>query len=433
MKRRDFLKLSSVATVGTVAGCATNPVTGSRQLMLMSEQQEIAVDRNAAPHQFSSDFGVTQDAGLNRYVNDLIKGMGTHTHRPAMPYSGQVLNSPFLNAYTFPGGTVAVLRGLLVDLDNEAQLATILGHELGHVNQRHAAEQYTQQLLSGLAMAGLMAYMSKEHEKYADLAAGLGGISAGALLAQYSRQDEREADALALEYAHRAGHNPAGLIGAMEALVQANQRQPNMIERMFATHPMTQERYDTAKRQVSMLYSADAQRPLNRERFMDETASVRRVEPAIRAMQAGANAMMKKQHDQALASFKQALTQAPNDYAALMLTSQCLLAMGRAPEAAQFAAQAKTVYPAEPQSRHLMGMAALHSGHYDAAVESFTAYRRMLPGNPQNTFYTGLALENAGHQQAAAREYRLYLSQVAQGAEAGHARRRMTAWGYATP
>ena len=122
---------------GVITGCATNPVTGKRQLMIISEDQEIAVDKENSPHQFSTDYGALQDKTLNEYIDRAGKRIAARTHRPDMPYSFRGVNATYINAYAFPGGSIACTRGILLALDNEAELAGLLGHELGHVNARH--------------------------------------------------------------------------------------------------------------------------------------------------------------------------------------------------------------------------------------------------------------------------------------------------------
>lgn len=154
LTRRKFLWLSSLTAAGILTGCAINPVTGQNQLMLISEDSEIQIDKNKSPQQFSVDYGTIQDTALNNYINQTGKKISSLTHRPNMPYSFRCVNASYVNAYAFPGGSIAVTRGILVNLDNEAQLAALLGHELGHVNARHTAEQMSKGLLTSVVAGG---------------------------------------------------------------------------------------------------------------------------------------------------------------------------------------------------------------------------------------------------------------------------------------
>ena len=218
ISRRKFLWVTSASAAGLLLGCAANPVTGKSQLMLVSEDQEIEIDRQNSPYQFSTDYGSIQDKNLNNYINQTGKKISALTHRPHMPYSFQTVNATYVNAYAFPGGSIAVTRGILVSLKNEAELAGLLGHEIGHVNARHTAERMSKGILVSTILGGVVAYVGMEDESLGQVAAGLGGIGAGILLAKYSRDDEREADSLGMEYMSRADHNPYGMVGLMDLL-----------------------------------------------------------------------------------------------------------------------------------------------------------------------------------------------------------------------
>ena len=118
-----------MSAAGFIVGCAANPVTGKPQFMMVSEAQEIEIDKQHSPHQFSSDYGTLQDTSLNNYIDQTGKKLAARTHRPHMPYSFRGVNATYVNAYAFPGGSIAATRGILLALENESQLAALLGHE----------------------------------------------------------------------------------------------------------------------------------------------------------------------------------------------------------------------------------------------------------------------------------------------------------------
>ena len=333
MSRREFLRLTALSSAGFVAGCAVNPVTGKSQFMLVSEDQEIALDKSHSPHQFSSDYGPVQDIGLNQYISDTGKKITGHTHRPQMPYSFRAVNATYVNAYAFPGGSIACTRGILLELENEAELVALLGHELGHVNARHTAQQMSKGMLTSLAVAGVGIYADKRAGSLRDLATSLGDLAAGALLAKYSRDNEREADSLGMEYMVRSRYSPDGMVGLMDMLRSMSKRKPNAIEMMFATHPMSDERYQTAVKTAQTQYEFAKNRPIYRERYMDHTANLRAIRKAIEEMQNGEKEMAKSNPAQAEAHFGRALEHAPDDYAGLCLMAKCKLARKRDLEA----------------------------------------------------------------------------------------------------
>ena len=110
--RRDFLKIGSLSVLAFITGCAVNPVTGKSQLMLMSEDDEVAIDKKYSPYQFSADYGFMQDKELNNYIQKTGKKLASNTHRKNMPYNFHVVNAVYVNAYAFPGGSIACTRGI---------------------------------------------------------------------------------------------------------------------------------------------------------------------------------------------------------------------------------------------------------------------------------------------------------------------------------
>jgi predicted Zn-dependent protease len=263
------------------------------------------------------------------------------------------------------------------------------------------------------------------------VASALGGFGAGAFLASYSRDNERQADALGTEYMVKAGYGPEGMVGLMQMLNSLHKSTPSSIEIMFATHPMSDERYQSAVNAVRTTYAGAKGLPLYRERYMDNTARLRSIKGAIDEMQKGDKTLAAKNYSQAEDHYQTALRQAPNDYAGLVSMAKCQLIQKKYGEGARYALQAKSVYPQETQGHYLSGFAALNLKEYDSAYQDFQAAQRLLPGNPNTLFFMGYAQEGMSHRPEAAREYRRYLQQVQQGKYAQHAAQRLREWGYA--
>ena len=431
LTRREFLWLASMSTAGILTGCATNPVTGKSQLMLMSEQQEIEIDRSYAPVQFSADYGKTQDPVLATYIQQTGNRLTGQTHRPQMPYSFQVVNATYINAYAFPGGSIAVTRGILLSLDNEAELAALLGHELGHVNARHTAQQMTKGTLTQAVIGGLsIAAGASLGSGYGQLASQLGMLSSGALLAAYSRDNEREADTLGLAYMVRNGYGADGFIGLMDMLRSQAKSKHTAIELMFATHPMSDERYQTAVENVQTRYAADRKKPLYRERYMDSISGLRRIHGAIEAMQEGEKELIGKKYQNAENQFNQALKIAPNDYTALVLMAKCQYLQEKYTTTHQYTSRAKKVYPGEAQAWQISGIVNLKTKNYPAAYTDFEQYDKLLPGSPKTVFFKGYAMEKMDERDKAADYYYRYLQLTQEGDEAQYAYRRLKEWGY---
>ena len=426
--RREFLRLSSMAAAALAAGCATNPVTGRSQLMLISEGQEIQIDKQYSPYQFSADYGTVQDNRLNGYIDRTGKNIAAQTHRTHMPYNFHAVNATYVNAYAFPGGTIACTRGILLSLDNEAELAALLGHELGHVNARHTAEQMSKGMLTQAVVGGLAAAAGTQGAGYGQVASQLGQFGAGALLASYSRDNEREADALGMEYMVRSGYSSQGMIGLMDVLRSMGKRKPSAIELMFSTHPMSDERYRTAVETADTQYKSAKDNPIYRERYMDNTAKLRSQKGAIDEMQKGQKEMAAKNFSAADGHLRKAIKLAPNDYTALVMMSMSQLVQKKWTVGRQYAEMAQKVYPAEAQAYHLSGFAKIKMKDFEGALEEFSSYDQKLPGNPNTLFFKGYAYEGMKKYPQAGREYQQYLKFTQQGDYARHAYQRLREW-----
>jgi predicted Zn-dependent protease len=428
MSRREFIQLSSLAAAGLLAGCATNPVTGESQLMLVSEDQEVQMDRQYSPYQFSADYGKTQDQELNSYLDRTGKNMAAGSHRTHMPYNFQAVNANYVNAYAFPGGSIACTRGILLELDNEAELAALLGHELGHVNARHTAEQMSKGMLTQAVIGGLAAAAGTQGAIYGNIASQLGQVSAGALLASYSRDNERQADALGMEYMVQSGYSSEGMVGLMDMLSNMGKHQPSAIELMFATHPMSQERYQTAVQTAETKYKSAKKNPLYRQRYMDNTARLRAKKGAIDQMQLAEKEMSNNNFSAADNHLRRALKMAPADYTALVMMSKSQLMQKNWAVGRQYAEMAQQSYPQEAQAYHLSGFAKVKLKDFDGALEEFNRYDNVLSGNPNTLFFKGYCYEGMKKYPQAGKEYQRYLQAVRQGNYADHAYKRLRQW-----
>jgi len=428
--RRHFLWLLSMSAAGAAVSCATSPVTGRTQFMLVSEEEEIQIDRQNAPFQFSADYGQIQDPGLNDYVRQVGQSLAARTHRTQMPYSFRAVNATYVNAYAFPGGSIACTRGILLSLDNEAELAALLGHELGHVNARHTAQQMSKGKVTNTIVGGFSVVAGAVAGGLGQLAGAVGSIGAGALLASYSRDNEREADALGMEYMVKAGYGPKGMVGLMEMLQSLSKSKPSTIELMFATHPMSDERYQSAVKNSQTKYASAQNLPLNRERYMDHTARLRAMKGTIEELQKGEQAMNGQKMGEAEAHFQNALKQTPNDYVGLVLMATCQIVQKKPAEGLRYSEAAKSVYPQEAQAYYLSGFAKLQTRNFAGAYQDFSSYEKVLPGNPTTVFFKGFSKEGMGNKEEAAKEYQRYLQVVQEGKFAQHAYGRLVEWGY---
>lgn len=430
ISRREFLNILALSTAGFIAGCASNPVTGETQLMLVSESEEIQMDRAYSPQQLSADYGTIQDRGMADYIQSVGRAMKPVTHRPNMPYRFRIVNATYVNAYAFPGGTIACTRGILLGLENEAEFAALIGHELGHVNARHTAEIMSKSKLTSALVGGVGMIIGSYNPKYGGIAAQLGMLGSGALLASYSRDNERQADALGMQYMVKSGYSPEGMVGLMDLLQRLSKHKMSAAELLFATHPMSDERYKTAVSSARKKYAGASANPLYRERYMDSIAPLRTIKPAIEKMQQGDALVAQGKYAEAESQFDQALKIAVNDYAGLIKLAESQLMQKKYTAAERSVKLAKNVYPQEAQADYISGFVRLNLKQYESAFNDFNAYDQKLPGNPNIFFYKGLSLEGQQRINPAAAQYQKFLQYVQQGEQAQYAYNRLVEWGY---
>ena len=225
--------------------CAINPVTGQKELMLISEAQEIQMGKET--HQsISQQFGIYEDPALSRYISELGQAMGPLTHRPHLEYHFYILDTPVVNAFAAPGGFIYVTRGALSLMKSEAELASIIGHELGHVNARHSARKLSQILLVqvGLAVGSAIS------ETFRDIS-GLASVGVQLLFLKFSRDDERQADDLGIQYSRSGGWHPGKMVDFFTALQKMGDLSGgHSLPGFLSTHPLTSERIQYTKAMV---------------------------------------------------------------------------------------------------------------------------------------------------------------------------------------
>ncbi|HEX2458956.1 MAG TPA: M48 family metalloprotease, partial [Vicinamibacterales bacterium] len=190
---------TSAVLLALLAACATNPVTGRREISFMSEAQEISIANESEP-QIKEEMGVYNDPELQRYVSDIGWRMAKISERPQLPWRFTVVDVPAVNAFAVPGGAIYITRGIMPFLDNEAELAGVLGHEIGHVTARHSAQQYTRQVGGQAGLVALSIFVPAARP-FGDL----GAQALGVLFLRYGRDDELQSDQLGAKYESQLG------------------------------------------------------------------------------------------------------------------------------------------------------------------------------------------------------------------------------------
>ncbi|MFZ5774148.1 MAG: M48 family metalloprotease [Thermodesulfobacteriota bacterium] len=408
--------MRAVATAGIVltgtlllAGCAMNPVTGRSELALyaVSDSEEVAVGRKAFPETMQRMWGEYDDESLRAYVDGVGQRLARVSHRPGLPYSFRVVNESVPNAFALPGGQIAITRGLLVDLENEAQLAAVLGHEIGHVTARHFSQAMQRGTLLNVGLQAVA--IATSGSPYSALARQGGQLAATVLDSSYSREEERDADRLGVDYMVRAGYDPRGAVELQQYFARkSGEGDPTWLEGMFRTHPFSVERLRDIQAQIARQYPGQlsGQGPGQGDgRFNQAIAPLRAKRAAYAAYDQARKREQGRDREGAIALYRQAVELAPDQY---LLHNGLGMAFLRAENHAQAkgALLRARELSSEYYETHLgLGVMHLKAGEFEEAKESLRQSMRLMP-TLGGAFFLAEAQEKSGEYQEAFILYR---------------------------
>ena len=260
---RDLRLIPILCLLLTPLGCATNPVTGQSELSLVSQSQEIAMGKQSA-EDVAASIGLYPDSAVQRYVTSLGKSLALHTERPNLPWQFAVVDDPAVNAFALPGGYIFVTRGLLAHMTNEAELATVIGHEAGHVAAKHSVKQMSEQQLATIGL-GIGMAVSKDVAQYAGVAqAGL-----GILFLKFSRDDERQADQLGFKYALADSFDVRQMVPVFQMLDGVGKLAGgSKLPEWQSTHPDPQNRVAATNARLAAVTADLSKYTVGRERYL---------------------------------------------------------------------------------------------------------------------------------------------------------------------
>lgn len=290
-------------------GCAVNPVTGKREVMIFSESQEISFGKNADPDIRWQFGGVYNDDQLESYVNSIGQRVASVSDRPKLPYHFTIVDSSVVNAFALPGGYIYITRGLLVRMDNEAQLASVLGHEIGHVNARHGMKRLQNILGFNLGMLFLdhVASGSENYQKWRGMLRTGSQVAFATVSLGYGRKDEHQADELGTKYASKAGFDPNGMIQLLELLKSLSDREPTSVEEFFMSHPRTSERIKSVNGVISKLPPEQSKGIQNQSEYKSKISDLVEAQKAYDHYDKGEAFRLKGDYNSALSEYNQAI------------------------------------------------------------------------------------------------------------------------------
>jgi len=269
MRKTRRIAVRALAVVGLAGAmaitgsCTLNPATGERQLTLIGEQQEIAMGRQY-DESVQAELGLYPDEELQEYIQELGARIAAKTERPNLPWSFRVVDDPTVNAFALPGGFIYVTRGILAHFNSEAELVSVLGHEIGHVTARHSVEQLSRAQLAQLGL-GVAMIASEEFRQYA----GVAQFGLQMLFLKFGRDDESQADDLGMRYLLRSGHAPGEMPKVFDMLdrqveLHGGQRLPEW----QSTHPAPERRAERMAEAVAALPPEQRQGLVRRDEYL---------------------------------------------------------------------------------------------------------------------------------------------------------------------
>lgn len=390
-----------------LVGCASNPVTGKRDLVFMSTEQEIAIgQQNYLPAQQQQGGQYSVDPELTRYVASVGAKLAAVSDRPELPYEFVVLNNDVPNAWAMPGGKIAINRGLLVHLEDEAQLAAVMGHEIVHAAARHGAQQQSQSILVNIGLAAT-AVAAQQKNKYGGAAVLAAGVGAQAWMARYSRANETESDRYGIEYMVRAGYEPRAAVELQQTFVKLSEgRNSGWFEAFFASHPPSQARVNANRALVESLPSGAR----NKAAFDRAMAQLRRDAAAYKANTDAMQALQKEDLTAALSLVDKAIAGQPKEGLFWQTKGQVLFKQGDK-KGAETAFSKTIANNPDLFSGHLYrGLVRKELGNNNAAEQDLLASRERL-STIAASFHLGELASARGDKTAA----RSFYSEAAQG------------------
>lgn len=304
-------------TLIMITSCAKNPVTGQPEFQFVSTEKEIKMgESNYLQGQQVNGGKYALDPELNAYVDEVGKKLVSVSSRPSLPFEFVVLNSSIPNAWAMPGGKIAVNRGLLTHLHNEAELAAVLGHEITHAAARHGAKSMERQIILSTSLAATnVALATTSKDKSSGLKNGAlmasAGVAAGLVSTKYSREAELEADAYGMDYMVKAGYDPRAAVSLQQTFVKLSEKKStNWAQGLFASHPPSQER---ANANLARAKTLPKGLTLGQERYQQKIALLKKREPAYQDYDKGISAYEKGDLASALKFANEAIQKEPKE------------------------------------------------------------------------------------------------------------------------
>jgi predicted Zn-dependent protease len=385
-----------------IAACGVNPVTHKRELMLVSESEEISMgNQNYLPARQQQGGDYVIDTELTTYVQSVGNKLAAVADRK-LPFEFVVLNNSVPNAWAMPGGKIAFNRGLLYELNSEAELAAVLGHEIVHAAARHGAKSIENGML--LQGAVLVTGITMKDKNYGALAVGAAQLSTVLISTKYGRDAESESDKYGMLYMKRAGYDPRAAVTLQETFVRLSKgSHSNFIDGLFASHPPSDERVEANKITLAELGEGGE---WGREIYAQKLGKLKSTATAYKAYDQGVKALNTGDTAQATTLAKQALSGEPREARFQELMGDIALAQKKDNDALTFYKHAITMQPDYFRPYEQSGIALNNLGRKPEAEQLLNKSNALLPTATGHALLGQLA-EERGDVDAALQNYQL--------------------------
>ena len=398
--------LIATVIVFSVTACGTNPVTKKKEFQFVSQDKEIAIGKqNYAPARQSQGGDYVIDPELTAYVQDVGKRLGAVSDRPELPYEFVVLNDSVPNAWAMPGGKIAFNRGLLCELNSEAELAAVMSHEIVHAAARHGAKGMERGILLQGAMIAVG--IGAQNSNYGNLIVGASQLGAQLTTSKYGRDAESESDYYGMLYMKKAGYDPAAAVTLQETFVRLSKdRKSDFISGLFASHPPSAERVSANKVTLAKIGAGGN---MGKELYAQKVIKVKATQAAYKAYDDGVKALAKKDTATATKLAHQAIAGEPREARFQELLGDIALTDNKSQDALNYYAKAIKMHPDYFKPHVQSGIALFNMGKKSEAEPFLKRANELLPTAPGHLLLGQIA-EGRGDINAALQHYQVAAS-----------------------
>ena len=391
---RAFLVLLSASLL---ISCAVNPVTGRKELMLINERQEIALGKNSAPSLKWEFGGEHHDPELTSYLGKIVDQLWQNSERPHLPMQFYIQNTSVPNAFALPG-YVAITRGLLSEMENEAQFAAVMGHEVGHVMARHTAQRLSRMQLQQLGLA--VGSVALEGMKGSETLLKIGSVGSSLLLLKFDRSQEIQSDRLGARYIADLGYDPNEAVSAHKVLERSvdnylrrlgkTRGEDNLISNLLSTHPRASVRLGEIQQ---MIYELPPHKIKNdgkfSVRFLKATKKIRDVNKIYHIYDRAEALYIEKKYSEAEKKVNEAIGKDSAQAPFYNLLGLIKLQQEKHEEAARSYKKALSIDPRYHPSLYGMGLVSFLQERYKPAISRFEKSLKVFPGHAPTHFALG--------------------------------------------